>query len=94
MKFNMDDMTVEMSQCEFDVLDEYSASIPTNPSIGRIWKKGHPYMKPRKSYYVGMCVHHSTVEEDTVYYKKGQKLDEFEWWLVTKITGVRAATCP
>lgn len=45
----MDDKTALVSPAEFDALAEYSMSVPTSPSIGRIWKRRAFRVVPRQN---------------------------------------------
>ena len=49
----VEDDGVYMTMCEFDMLPEYSCSIPTGTTAGKRWKRGWPYMQPRHSWQMG-----------------------------------------
>lgn len=44
---------------EFDGLLEYSCTMPTGTAVGKIWKRGVPYMEPRERWLLGEYVKHS-----------------------------------
>jgi hypothetical protein len=44
---------VYMTMHEFDVLPEYSCSLPTGATAGKRWKRGIPYMMPRRRWLMG-----------------------------------------
>ena len=48
-----------MTLREFDGLLEYSSTLPTGQTLGKVWKKGTPYMEPREQWWLGQFVKHS-----------------------------------
>ena len=56
--------TVLVTQKFFDDLPEYSCSEPTGTTIGKQWKMGWPYMKPRTHWF--LCEYVEIDEPDHV----------------------------
>jgi hypothetical protein len=49
----LDQTHAVMEQAEFDALDEYSCSEPTGVVIGKMWKRGEPYVGQRTNWFLG-----------------------------------------
>lgn len=66
-----------MDKATFDRLDEYSSTLPTGPSVGRVWKRRVPWRTdmPLRWWLLGEVV------------VKGEVFTYFEWRKILVVDG-------
>jgi len=48
--------SVKLTRKQLEKYPEYSCSIPTGTKIGKVWRRGEPYVGERKQWYLGQYV--------------------------------------